>query len=53
MHTKHLAIIEIVLGALVIAAFMCPSFIANIVLWAMVMGFGIALLVHPIHRKKT
>ena len=52
MHTRHLAIAEIVLGVLVIAAFMCPSFLSNIILGAMVVGFGIALLVHPIHRKK-
>jgi hypothetical protein len=53
MHTKHLAIIEIVLGALVIAAFMCPSSLSNIVLGAMVIAFGIVLLVRPILRNKT
>lgn len=52
MHVKHIAIIEIVLGALIMGAFMCPSPVANIVLGAMVLGFGVGLLVHPIVRSR-
>ena len=51
MHTKHIAIIEMVLGALVIASFVCPVPWANIVLGAMVLGFAIPLLVHPVRRR--
>ena len=49
MHTMHIAIIEMVLGALIIAAsFLCPYLYAGVILGAMVLGFGIPLLVHPI-----
>ena len=52
MHTRHIATIEIILGALIIgAAFMCTWPYSNVVLGAMVLGFGIALLVHPIHPR--
>ena len=44
---KTVAIIEIILGAVVIASFMCPSMWSNIVLGALVLVFGIVLLVSP------
>jgi len=47
MKVKTVAIINIVLGVLVIAAFMCPSLYSNIVLGALVLAFGIVLLVKP------
>ncbi|MFC1931792.1 hypothetical protein ACFLXJ_06310 [Chloroflexota bacterium] len=47
MKVKTVAIIEIVLGVLVIAAFTCSSIYANIVLGALVLAFGIVLLVRP------
>jgi uncharacterized membrane protein HdeD (DUF308 family) len=47
MKVKTVAIIEIVLGVLVIASFICPSMWSNIVLGALVLIFGIVLLVKP------
>ena len=48
MHSKHIAIIEMVLGALIIgASFVCTWPYANVVLGAMVLVFGIVLLAHP------
>ena len=52
MHTRHIAAIEIILGALIIgAAFMCTWPYSAAVLGGMVLGFGIPLLVHPILPK--
>jgi len=47
MKIRTVAIIEIVLGALVIASFICPSPLSKIVLGALVLAFGIVLLVAP------
>jgi len=47
MQTKHIAIIEMVLGALIIGAtFLCTFPYANTVLGAVILGFGIGLLLH-------
>jgi len=47
MKVKTVAIIEIVLGALVIASFVCTSPLSEIVLGALVLAFAIVLLVKP------
>ncbi len=47
MKVKTVAIIEIVLGALTIAAFPCPAPCSNIVCGVLVLGFGVVLLVKP------
>ncbi len=47
MKVKTVAIIEIVLGALTIAAYICPAIWANIVLGALVLAFGAVLLLKP------
>jgi len=50
MHIKHVAIIEMVLGASIIgASFLCPFAYSGVILGALVLGFGIPLLVHPIY----
>jgi hypothetical protein len=45
-HIKSLAIVEIVMGVLVIASFVCPSPYSNIVLGAVVLGCAIPILIH-------
>jgi len=48
MKVKTVAIIEIILGALMIgASFLCPSLYSGIVLGALVLIFGIVLLAKP------
>jgi hypothetical protein len=47
MKVKTVAIAEIVLGALVIASFICPSLWSNIGLGVLVLAFGVVLLVKP------
>jgi len=47
MKVKTIAIIEIVLGALTISSFMCPPPCSKILLGALVLAFGIVLLVKP------
>ena len=47
MKVKTVAIIEIVLGALTIGAFTCSSIYSDIVLGALVLAFGVVLLVRP------
>ena len=50
MHTKHVAIIEMILGASIIgAAFLCPFAYSSAILGALVLVFGIPLLVNPIY----
>ena len=47
MHNIHVAIIEMVLGALIIlASLFCTFAYSNVILGAMVIGFAIPLLVH-------
>jgi uncharacterized membrane protein HdeD (DUF308 family) len=50
MKVKTIAIINIVLGVLIIASFMCPSLCSSILFGALVLAFGIVLLVKP--KKK-
>jgi uncharacterized membrane protein HdeD (DUF308 family) len=45
-HIKVLAIVEIVMGVLIIASFICPSPYSNVVLGAIVLGCGIPILIH-------
>jgi hypothetical protein len=45
-HIKSLAIVEIVMGVLVIASFVCPSMYSSIVLGAIVLGCAIPILIH-------
>ena len=47
MKVKTVAIIEIILGALTIAAFACYSPLSNIVLGVLILAFGVVLLVKP------
>ena len=47
MKVKTIAIIEIVLGALVIASIACPTTCPRILFGALVLIFGIVLLVKP------
>jgi len=47
MKVKTVAIIEIVLGALTITTFMCPPPCSKIILGALVLLFGVVLLVKP------
>ncbi len=47
MKVKTIAIINIVLGVLVIASFMCPTCCPEILFGALVLAFGIVLLVKP------
>ena len=47
MKVKTIAIINIVLGVLVIASFMCPTCCPAILFGALVLAFGIVLLVKP------
>ena len=47
MKVKTVAIIEIVLGVLVVASFVCSSIWSSIVLGALVLAFGVVLLVKP------
>ena len=45
-HIKILAIVEIVMGVLIIASFICPSPYSNIFFGAIVLGCGIPILIH-------
>ncbi len=47
MKVKTIALIEIVLGVLIIAAGICPSLWSDIVLGVLVLAFGVVLLVKP------
>jgi uncharacterized membrane protein HdeD (DUF308 family) len=47
MKVKTIAIINIVLGVLIIASFMCPTWCPAILFGALVLAFGIVLLVKP------
>jgi hypothetical protein len=50
VKVKDIAIINIVLGVLIIPSFMCPTWCPAILLGALVLAFGIVLLVAP--KKK-
>ena len=50
-HIKILSIVEIVMGVLIIASFMCPSPYSSIVFGAIVLGCAIPILVHSKHIK--
>lgn len=47
MKVKTVAIIEIVLGALVVASFICPAPCSKILFGSLVLAFGVVLLVKP------
>jgi uncharacterized membrane protein HdeD (DUF308 family) len=47
MKVKTIAIINIILGVLVIASFTCPTCCPAILFGALVLAFGIVLLVKP------
>jgi uncharacterized membrane protein HdeD (DUF308 family) len=50
VKVKTVAIINIVLGVLVMASFMCPTWCPALLFGALVLAFGIVLLVAP--KKK-
>jgi hypothetical protein len=50
VKVKTIAIINIVLGVLIIPAFLCPTCCPAILFGALVLAFGIVLLVAP--KKK-
>ena len=47
MKVKTVAIIEIVLGVIIIASYVCPSLWSNIILGVLVLAFGVVLLLKP------